>query len=442
MDFVRLGPAYSTNYVADMLVEGYNSLIWTERFFGPGEFELKSFDVDGLLAALPEDTLVSHLETREVMRVETIEINDVGEGADAQPEITIKGRSASAIFEDRWVESNYQKKRRMRKKYSATSAAGVLLWQAVDNGSGKDVTRGDTDPDTEAMQNDYPWTTLDRIPNVVITESVAAEGEVRWWQLEEGMLLPQLLKILDNQDLALRTLRPISGLNPGTVITVKTALSERGTIVRTYNSDIKGLRFDIYQGQDKTNTVQFSQLQGHLDKPHYLTSTRDSKSVVEMMSGEISIGDVYRTGEEGLTGWRRRTMGFDAGTPEIPDKPERPEDPRSNATRQEKEDWRKEIDTWRTRMGKWRNKRAAIIADFKEEQIKAARKELRNARRTNMFAGDISTLSPYQYKVHYDLGDKVKLVGDYGKTANMIVSEYVRTEDVNGDRGFPGLVEP
>ena len=442
MDFVRLGEAYTTKYVADMLIEGYNSLIWTERFFGMGEFELKSFDVDGLLAALPEDTLVSHLETREVMRVETVEINEVGEGADAQPEITIKGRSATSIFEDRWVESNYQKKRRMRKKYSATSAAGVLMWQAVDNASGKDVTRGDTDPDTEAMQNDYSWNTKDVIPNVAITESVAAEGETRWWQLEEGMLLPQLMRILDNQDLSIRCLRPISGLNPGTVITVKTALSERGTIVRTQNSDIKQLRFDIYHGNDKTNTVQFSQLQGHLDKPHYLTSTKDSKTVVEMMSGEVYVGDVYRDGEENLTGWQRRTMGFDAGTPELPDEPERPEDPRSNATREEKEDWRKAIDTWRTRRAKWKNKKAAIVADFREEQTKAARKELRNARRINMFAGDISSLSPYQYKVHYDLGDKVKLVGDYGRTTNMIVAEYVRTEDANGERGFPGLVEP
>ncbi len=62
MDLVRLGAAYTTAYIPDLLVEGYNSLIWTERFDAFSEFELKSFDVAGMLSQLPEDTLVSHLE--------------------------------------------------------------------------------------------------------------------------------------------------------------------------------------------------------------------------------------------------------------------------------------------------------------------------------------------------------------------------------------------
>lgn len=441
MDLVRLGPAYSTTYIPDQLIEGYNSLIWTERFQAPGEFELKSFDVAGLSALLPEDTLVSHLETQEVMQVETHEIAMVGEGADAEPEITIRGRSASTILEHRWVEANYQKKRRMRKKYSAAAAAGVLIYNAIDNNSGADLTRGDDDPDTEGVVNHYDWTTKDVIPNVVVTEVVAREGETRWWKLAEGMLYPQLMRILSSQDLGLRCMRPIVPNNV-TVLTVKKALAERGTVVRTPQTNVTALRFDIYKGLDRSGSVQLSLLQGHLDNPQYLTSNRNLKSVIEVTSGEVKVGDVYRTGESGLTGWQRRASFLDAGTPEIPPQPEKPEELNSNATNAQKQARAEAIDAWKIKMGKWRNKRDNIVADFKEEARKDARRELQTFKRVNMFTGDVSSLAPYKYKTHYDLGDTVTIVGDYGKSHKMVVIEYVRSEDINGDRGYPGLILP
>lgn len=441
MDFVRLGERYTANYIPDKLIEGYNSLIWTERFSQLGEFELKSYDVDGLGALLPEDTLVSHLETREVMQVETHEIEMEGEGVDAVPVITIRGRSASSILEHRWVESTYQKKRRMRRSYSSTSAAAVLLVNAVDNASGKDLTRGDTNAETPEL-NDYGWTTLDVIPNVAVTEAVPSEGPLRWWQLEEGILYPQLMKILERDDLGLRCLRPVSP-NPATVITVYADLARRGTIVRTANPNVTQLQFDIYAGVDRTGTVKFSQLQGHLDKPTYLTSSREVKSLAEIKSGEVQVSDVYLSNSHAaLTGWRRRTLEFDAGTPELPPAPEKPEELKKNATKAERDARADAMDKWIDDMAKWRNKRDAIVADFRAEATEAAKQELKAKRRVNMFSGDVSLSSPYIYKTNYDLGDIVMLNGDYGKSAVMRVSEYVRTEDANGDRGFPGLVEP
>jgi hypothetical protein len=445
MDFVKLGERYSSDYIPqNELIEGYNSLIWTERFGTPGEFELKTFNIDQMETLLPEDTLVSHLDTREVMMVETHDIAMVGEGADAKPELTIKGRSATIILDHRWVESKYQKKRPMRKKYSATGASLVLVWQAIDNNSGADVTRGDSDPETEGVINNYPWNTKDDLPNVVVTETVATEGNMRNWQLEQGMLLPQLEKIMAAQDLGIRVIRPVSP-SPGKIVTVKTALADRGDIVRTQTADITGLQFNIYQGVDRTSgegAIKLSLLQGHLDKPQYLRSYANYKTEAEIMSGEIEMSDIYLAGGESLAGWARRSMGFDAGSPEIPAEPNKPDEPGKNATKATRENYRDAIDTYHTKMGKWRNKRDRIIGDFREEQREAALDALKKQRKINMFAADISSLSPWQYKVHYDLGDTVMLFGDNGKTAKMVVSEYVRTHDENGDRGFPGLVAP
>lgn len=442
MDFVKLGAAGSTNYIPTDLIEGYSSLIWAERFQPHGTFELKSWDVDGMKKKLPEGTFVSHLETQEVMQVETHEINMVGEGEDEEPELTIKGKSVTSILEHRWVESAYQKKRRMRKKYSATSAACVLIYNAIDNGSGFDLTRGDDDPDTEGVVNSYVWTTKDRLPNIAVTEAVAAEGETRWWQLEQGLLYPQLQKIVFDQDLGLRTLRPVLP-NSVKVITVQSALASRGTVVRTQTNNVEALRFEVYSGTDRStgpNAVQFSQLQGHILSPQYLESNENLKTALEVMSGEVEVSDVYRPGDGGLTGWNRRVMGFDAGTPEIPPEPEKPDELKKNATKAEREARADAMDTWITKHAKWKNKRAAIVADFREEQTKAALRALKAQRRIDMFAGDISELSPFVYKTHYNLGDTVMLYGDYGKATKMLVAEYVRTEDANGDKGIPGLV--
>jgi hypothetical protein len=444
MDFVRLGVAYNDDYLPDMLIEGYNSLVWTERFQAPGEFELKSFDIDGLTKILPEDTLVSHLETQHVMIVETHSIEMVGEGADAQPELTVKGRTADVITESRWVESTYQKKRKMRHKYSPRGAAAVLLYQAVDNASGYDVTRGDTDPDTEDVLNNYPWNTLDVIPNVAVTDSGTLQQDSRNWQLEQGILAPQLNKILVDADLGLRVLRPAPN-NNGTVVTVKSALADRGDIVRTDKTDITQLRFDIYNGIDRSDTVQLSMLQGHLDKPQYLKSIQTYKTVVQVKSA-VTGGwlDQYRpgAGESGFTGFKRRTLEFEAGSPELPPEPQEPRKPKSSATDAQKKAYREDYDKWVDKWAKWDNKRDRIWADFREEETKAVQRALKQARRVVMFSGDISDLSPYKYKVHYDLGDTVSLFGDYGYKQKMVVAEYVRTEDANGDRGIPGLVLP
>lgn len=445
MDFVRLGPEGSNQqHVPDVLIEGYNVLIWTERWQDHGDFELKSFDVDRLKKLLPTKTLVSHLETEEVMAVETHSIEMVGEGEDAQPEITIKGRSVTTIFEHRYVEANYQKKRRMRKKYSSTSAAAVLMVNAIDNQVGVDITRGDDDPDTENVINDYPWTTKDRIPFVSVVESVAAEGEARWFQLEEGILYPQLVKILFHQDLGLRTRRIVLP-NSYKVISVKTTLSERGEVIRTQTDNVTTLVFEIYDGIDRShgpNAVRFSQLQGHVLNPQYLESNQELKTALEVKSGVVDVKDVFREGDGGLTGWDRRVMDYDAGSPEIPPEPEKPDELKKNATKAEREARADEMDKWIDKHAKWKNKRAAIIADFKEEAGKEALSELRKARRVNMFSGDISDLTPHVYKKHYFLGDTVELVGDYDEAQKMIVQEYVRTEDENGDRGIPGLVAP
>lgn len=67
---------------------------------------------------------------------------------------------------------------------------------------------------------------------------------------------------------------------------------------------------------------------------------------------------------------------------------------------------------------------------------------LSEAHETAMFDGSINqdlASVPYSYGVDYNLGDIVKVVGDYGLSTNSRVTEYIRSEDASGIKAFPTL---
>lgn len=434
MDVIRLGLPYDSTYKPDALIEGYSSMIWTERFQPAGEFELRTPKVDETMYMLPEDTLISHLETDEVMMVETHEIE---EDADGIPELVVKGRSLDSFLENRFIEGVYQKKRTMAKNYTPEGACEVLVWNAVDNPSGKDVTR----------EGDFVWTQKDQIPNVSVTHSVNGVGLVRARWLMEGQLYPQLMEIMTRGGLGIRMIRPTDH-SSGQVVSVSTALATRGDVTRTPTDPITSLRFDFYNGLDRSHIqsvnpkVAFNRLHGHFDKANYLFSSKDAKTAVEIMTS-IAASDVYRNStEEAYEGLRRRVLAFDAGTPDIPAEPEKPDDLKSNATKAQKAAHAKAIDDWLDEHAAWKNKKDTILSNFKDDYQDDVQAALKKQRRISMFTGDISPIAPYKYKTDYNLGDIVTLYGDFGLVQRMVVDEYIRTDDSNGDRGYPGLTLP
>lgn len=445
MKVVRLGPPYSTDYVPDELVEGYSSMIWTERFSEDGEFELKTTKVAETMSLLPEDTLISHLGTSEVMLVET---HKIGVSPEGDYELTVSGRDLGAfIKENRFVEAPYQKKRQMARQYAPWGAVAVLLYNALDNNSGIDVTQqmqlmygevGDNPP-----APDISWTTLDRWLNVAITNSVnSSTSPSRWW-LREGNLGTQLLNILLENDLGIRTIRP-SG-SSGKIVTVASSPpADRGIITQTFTSNITKLRFDVYDGlnrsanQSTNDVVGFNYIQGDFDGGEYLFSVKDLKTAVEIMASKQQ-NDVYRSGTSGYSGIRRRVTSIDAGEPDLPEPPEKPEEPRKNATTAQKNAYADALDKYWDRHAAWKIKRDEVLDDFKADNIKEANRLLKQTRRLSMFNGDISPIAPYKYKTHYNLGDTVSLYGDYDQVEQMIVSEHTLTEDAEGELSLPGL---
>lgn len=398
MDLLLLhGP--SEGYAARDLIEGYDSLIWTERFEGWGDFQLKTKNVRAFFELLPEMTFLSLLNSTEIMMVETHEIARSKQGV---PELTITGRSIDAFAEERWLEGPYQKRYRMPSRYTAAQTASVLLWNAFVNPTERDVTH----------VPDWFRFSTDSLPQVAISDSTTTAGNAAYRYLESGQLYPQLVEVLHWNRLGIRGVRPTREDPVSKVVTVGTG----GSALLTY-SNIRTpdkIRFDIYNGRNlqidvapEGQEVVFHHATGELEDEKYLFSVKGLKTVATIVSGGYMNGGVKvkaegLSGNEGTssTGWNRRAVWLDGGS-------------------------RDDNDT---------------LDDYYEGMINHAEVELGRNQRTKMFDGKISNLSQYKYGVHYSLGDRVTVLGDYGIQQPMRVVEYIRSVDLqNAESGYPGL---
>lgn len=374
-------------YHPDDVIEGWTSLVWTERYVDAGEFELKTPMVTRTMDLLPEMSFVAVRDSDEVMMVETHSIKD--------NILTITGRTLDAFLENRIVRGVYQKKRRMNKEYTPAQAVAVLVWNAMCNDSGEDVTNvvGKGQPASISAPN--IGVTID--PGVFSTDS-----RRRW--IKTGPLYDQLLEFLRGNDLGIRMKRPFNA--DATPIDVATGGASRGDISNPgLPTGTNGhlLKFDVYEGLDLTGLVKFSHKVGDISNSESLFSVRPLKTRAYVDSSEDWV-QVSRTGESGLSGFDAKYFYVDGGSPDDD---------------QTKADFKDDL------------------PDLGEAQLK-----LRANKRTKLYSGDISPDSEYVFKDDYNLGDLVKVIGEYGLTVNMVVSEYVRTHDATGEKGSPTLELP
>lgn len=391
MDVVRL----DSSYLPDGLIEGYRSMIWAERYFTNGDFELVTPKIEATRAVLPEGSFISLLDSKEVMRVEThaIKVNERG-----VPELNLTGRTTETFLENRTALGLYREPWNSMKNWTTAEVLAYYLWTYMVETAGQDPSKvGGT------------HNSNDDIANIVVTDSSTLVEVAKAWSLQEGEVYAQLKDILTLGMLGIRGIRPPG--TTGNVVTFDTSGGgTRGDISRTSVPDISGLRLDVYNGLDRTRfqsirePVIFHYDAGHINSPSYLFSIKDWKNVAMVSS---SIGNTEVWPETGTTppgtpptGLDRRVLYVDGGT---------------------------QGDT--------------LLADFTASVIQKGMVELAKHIRRILFDGAIAPDSPYIYGRDYALGDQVSLIAKYGFEAEMLVAEYVRTEDsAEGDRGYPTLI--
>lgn len=383
-------------YFPDLPIEGYTSMIWTERFFDHGEFEMVHPDPTYARNMMPEGTFLTLIDTKEVMVVES---NEIDEDDDGIVSAKISGRTLSSILESRTIGAELtvpaNAGRYLVSRPSADRIA-LLIYDAI--------VVNPLFPTAGYEKSPY-----DLVPNCDVTNTIMGyqgyTNPLTEAIIEMGTMWSAIQAAMIAGNLGLRTIRPPQA----SAVTYIFSNANSGTDNPTYHTAIpnSSLVFDIYDGQDRTADVRFDVGQGTIGSPQYLFSIKDFKNTAYVRApwgnGYWVYPLSYTPGID--VGFDRRTMFIDGTS--------------------------------------WSDIGAPTSANLNAVRDRARQILLKSYNKL-FFDGKVSTA---QGKNYYDsnqvqLGQLVTLVGDYGVEQAMQVIEYIRAEDVNGDTAYPTLAVP
>lgn len=233
-------------------INGWDRATWVERYRDTGEFVIESKLSKGLKAFLPLGTLISHVDTSEVMIVENHEID---ENITEDPTIKISGRSFESYLENRIVGTTLARSSTTVDEYIL--ASDYTFNQAV------------------SLISDHISTGDDALVNVTVdADSALTTGD----QVARNVNRTDLLQVL--QDLL--------------------AVEDLGIKANRVDADI--LLF-IYKGIDKSDRVIFSWKGGNISTAKYLFTQKKLKNSALVVGRYI-----YTVVDTGPTGYDRRIM--------------------------------------------------------------------------------------------------------------------------------------
>lgn len=271
MDIFKFNsPTSPTKLEHGEIVDDIKSKMWIERYRGAGEFTFMADPDTGIREKLPIGSLVSHVNTDEVMIVEN---HAITEARGHQSEITITGRGFETVLEGRVVGSN--------KTYPNTDGTNDYVQSADETWHQAVLLVSHHILDYMLLD------TTNAIPYVDVLTDVTGTGvaEARSFRRED--LYSSLLKILEVDNLGTKIIRPSprSPLAPGS----------------------PNIAFLIRKGVDRSSSVTLSYDGGEIDTADYLWSDRRVRNAA-MVSGKWVETFVSDSSVE----YDRRTLYVDA----------------------------------------------------------------------------------------------------------------------------------
>lgn len=243
-------------------ISGYKSALWVERYREAGEFQIIAPLSSGLRDFLPIESLITHLATSVVMRVEN---HEVDQPKNEDPTITITGRCLSAFLENRTVGD--------QQAFVSTEITDYVL--AADATWDQVVTLIDEHLISSTDTNDI---LIGLEVNHTCSGTFTSEERV----LRPAEVYDAVQDILKVDDLGIKTVRP-TPTDPLTYLTV-------------------------YRGNNVSTKVRFSWMRGDLDNVKYFFSNKKLKNQARVMGRWIQT--VVNDG--GAENYDRRTMIVDA----------------------------------------------------------------------------------------------------------------------------------
>lgn len=269
---------------ASVLVENYDSLIWTERFNETGDFVLQTGNIEYFLNLLPEQTYVTLRESTVPMIVETHKIE---RKKNSMPILEIRGRSFESILDRRVAVPSLE------------DATGASNW-TVNGRIPSDVAHTIILLICILGVADYD----DRFPYEIVQFPTPADylntaGPVKKIDVSRGSLLNSILKLI-------QTVAP----QDNSTSPITPAVVAHGLRSIRPNAAGTAIAIDIYTGVDRSASVYFDATRDLLDDGTYLFS-RVGYSNVAYGVGEGFFAKMFK-GPVVATGLERRVMLIDA----------------------------------------------------------------------------------------------------------------------------------
>jgi len=355
------------------IVNGLSSKMWIERYRDNGDFTFVAPVSSNMRSILPIGTFVTHSNTFEVMIVENHEITD---NNGQETTIKITGRSMETLLERRVVVSNpthSPPQYPLTAPYSDYALSSDFTWnQAVtlisDHILGPDSVNQYRDPNMI-------------IPYIKVNRSITGSGQTVARTVPRGDLYSALKNLLAIENLGIQTIRP-----------------HYGTTTPQYTV------FNIHNGLDLSETVNFSYNRGELINSDYLWSDKKIKNCAVVRGTYF---EVFVTSPSNPVGLDRRVMYIDASSLD------KSYSSPISATDQ-----------------------TIIQAALRQKglDVLAAQKEIA------LVKAEINkTSTTAKYRTDYNIGDIVGVMGAFSENAKMRVIEHVEAEDSSGETSYPTL---
>jgi hypothetical protein len=369
MDIFSIVPdAVNSTWRPEAVISGITSKLWVERYKSPGEFKFTATPNPDLIDALELGTLISHTNTRAVMIVEDHEIN---EEAGQVAELTITGRTADSFLESRVAtdeDMGFDPS-----LYDGTAwpyilpaawpwehAVDLMLEQLIDNPDHSSFNipyaNAAHEIDLGTVELDPGWNTIEEL------------------ELKRSSLATAIRDICNEHDFGVRVDRPFGGQTK--------------------------LRFVIYQGIDKSGTVQFSYEAGDFATARYFRSIKNDRNAAYIHSKYYGR---FRS-ESGATGFWRKVLLVDA-----------------------------------TDFNALAGTSGWTLSKINTNLNRRASKAMKRAKTSHLLEATMSPRARFKFRHDYDIGDKVYARGNNNFDSLMRVTEFTEIEDDQGEYGFPTL---
>lgn len=253
------------------MINGATSVMWTERYRDPGEFQIVAPLSSGLREFLPLGTIISHVDTMEIMIVENHEIT---EEAAADPTLTITGRSFETYLDNRIVGMN-------QVRTSSTLQEYVLvpnyIWEqaiVLINAHGISAPQANDIIDNIWASSGMP---------------VGSTGVYESRSIKRVGVHTALLELLAIEDLGVKTIRR----------------NTFGVGVPTHSANYTFIL--IHKGTDRSSSVIFSWKSGDLEQADYLWSDKRDKNSAVVVGRYVNVA----VDTVGVDKFARRSMVVD-----------------------------------------------------------------------------------------------------------------------------------